>query len=471
MNRKEYKIFKKNIFYSAISFFLRIFVNVIIFLFIAKADFVKVSDFGLLNYAIGLGIIFTLLSDYGIETYAIRDIAAGKIKINEYSYIFSFRVFLSIISFLLFLIYCLIFKVEGFIFVLLIVISFYFNFLTRTVQLFFQAVEKFYFETKSRILENLILIFFIFLNIFYFKNFILFGWLFFISRLLGFLYTYNLFKKEFGFYLKIKFNKFKVKKFFFKSFSFALLTILPTFMVSLDVVLIKNLIKNTINFINTQIAYYSASVKLFVIFTFIAGVFQKALLPQLSRLKRNKELFFKSIHLLNNTLLNFNLISAIFIFIYAKDIITLLYSQKYIEAVIFVKLVAIIIVLRTSAAYCLYFTILDFLRIRIYSSLILLILFLSFSFYFIPKYNGIGALFAMIIGYIGNWIYIFYQIYKRKEDLFLGLNKLFTILNCLFFYFLLKFLSFSFLNAIILSILYLVVIYYILLIRKGVRNF
>ena len=468
MNKTEIKKFKINSIYSGINLFIKLFINVFIFIVIARVNFVSVVEFGILTYAISVGMIFILLADYGIETYAIRDIAGGIIKESEYKYIFSFRVFLSIISFLLFLIYCTISDANNFTFIVMIVLAYFIGFLSRTIQLFFQGNEKFKTETKARFFEDSIFLLFVMSNILYFKDFELFAVLFFISRFIGFVFNYFLFKKVFGFHLQLSFKISNIKKLFYNAFSFALLSILPTFMINIDTIMIRNLLTQEINFINTQIAYYSASAKIFVIFTFIASIFQKALLPQLSRLKKNTQLFLSSIYTLNNAMFNFNLISSIFIFYYAKNIILLLYSDKYIEATPFLQLISIIVILRTTVAYGLYFTILDHLRVRIFSSLILFISFITLSFYFIPKFNGIGALYAILFAYMVDWSYVLYKTFKIHGNVFLGLNKIFIFVNGLLFFVLIRILDLNFFLAIIFTAFYLLCVFIIF--RKNIEK-
>ena len=95
----------KNLFYSLLTFSIKTFNQLIIFVILAKI--LDLSSFGKIGYFITIAIITSNVVDFGYRLLLVKDFAIKKVQENldNINYIIFVKLFVMISEFLIFLIY------------------------------------------------------------------------------------------------------------------------------------------------------------------------------------------------------------------------------------------------------------------------------------------------------------------------------------------------------------------------------
>lgn len=147
---------------------------------------------------------------------------------------------------------------------------------------------------------------------------------------------------------------------------------------------------------SAQVGHYQAGQKLYTAAQLPMQAINNVLLPKLKRSEGYKSSKLRSGILLSVT--GIGLSAAIPFFLFSNQIINIVYGESYQDLVRHMPLFAIIIVLRYIAfSQSIILTASGNQRLRFYSNLISLIVFISMAFIFIPTHDVSGLLISLIV--------------------------------------------------------------------------
>ena len=283
-----------------------------------------VEKFGLVFFAYAFAQYFNILTDFGFGLSAVREIAVNRENPEKISEIFSavmlIKAFLLIISFLIMAI--IVFSFEKFrtdwlmylyTFVMVIGNAFY-------PVWFFQGIERMKYITFLNIMAKLIFLALIFVFVKKSSDYTIVPVLnslgFLVSGLLGFFIALKQFK------VKLYIPRFKILKTQFKHSA-------EFFLSRVSVSLYTNTNAFFLGVIdsNVMVGYYVAAEKLYQAFDGIFLPINNVLYPYISKYKNinlYKKIFYISIIV--------NIIICVFMFIFAKDIVTIFYGSEMIKS-------------------------------------------------------------------------------------------------------------------------------------------
>lgn len=405
------KILLKNFSQISFVFALKMFNQLIIFSFIAHIF--SIEEFGFIGFSITISTIVANIIDYGYRLKVVKDIAGNEIK-NIFSYfhrIFLLKIIFSIFSLLLILIYFLLrdFTNYELIFFSLLIISSSFISFSNLFASYFQAKKNF----KIELFSNFILSFSLFLYlilIFFYKNFLLLSVFYLIGSVGMFIYSFNIFLKKNQFLLK-KFFSYKKSDFFLlkkeiiEAFPFSVHVIISTFFANIDIVFVEN-------FCNRQeLGIYQAFIKIIFGMTIFSSIASTFLMPLISEKINNfKKSFHNKLVFYNRILIGIFIFSSIIFYIFSDFFIKILFGKDFLEInkilfyiifIVFSKYFALIpsIIITSSGNQ----------MQRVKALLFVLILNIILYFIFVPY----GFIYAIKITTFGNFItsilYLFFS--------------------------------------------------------------
>ncbi len=278
----------KNIFFSILTCGLRFLSSTL--LFICMARILGVEEFGKFTYALSFIGIFLVFVDYGFSMLIMKEVAVfAKNALGISSDILTSKIILSI---LLIIVLCIVLKVVNHpteikivIFVLwfaVIIYSFgqYFNGI-------FRGLNQFQYETYSTTLFNGIQFFLILTLLLLNFKIIAVAFAYLISRIIYFAVSLYFVHKKFG-RLSWKFDFLKGIKLIKDSFPFGIQTILITFYIQLDTVLLSYFKGNV------EVGYYQAGMRIVMATMVIYDVIASSYFPVISKkIKIDQEGFKK----------------------------------------------------------------------------------------------------------------------------------------------------------------------------------
>lgn len=300
------------------------------------------EKFGLTAFAQAFIFYFILVTDFGFNLSATREISINRDSGEKISSIFSavmiIKTILLLISFIVLLIIVLSFKQFSvdkslyFITFLAVVGSVLFP------QWFYQGIEKMKFITLITVGTRTIFTILIFSFVKKTNDYLLYAFLnsagFLISGLVGFIVAFSFFKVKF-----ILLNYSELKFHFIEGWHIFLSTISISLYTTSNSVLLGLFTNYTI------VGYYTAAEKLFKVFQFIGMPFYQAIFPHFSKLYiENKT---KAIESFNKTLkftLLFSTVLSVIIYFIAHPLILLIFGVNFKNSVFVFSILAFILV-------------------------------------------------------------------------------------------------------------------------------
>ena len=307
--------------------FSQVIISICSFLYtILIARYLGVSDYGNVSFAISFTILMGVIIDLGMHTYITREISKNKGLLDKtVNNLFFFKIFLAFILFfvswiLLILMGCshltiivtLIFTIE----VVFMSMAGFFNAI-------FQAFEDLKYPSIGGILNNGLLLLCVLLTMYWDLGIFAVAFSYTLGYFIFFVYLF------FKYVQKFKLPKFEmdlpfIKKVVLGSLPFCLTNFFYLIYFSIDIVMLSTLSGDY------AAGLYKSAYNIIIVFTAFFAVYQSSIFPVMSKFfKESQYLIKKSYELSIKYLLLLLLPLCIFVFLYARPLLDLIYSSQY----------------------------------------------------------------------------------------------------------------------------------------------
>jgi O-antigen/teichoic acid export membrane protein len=301
------------------------------------ARYLKVDEFGIINFSISLTTIFLIFTDLGLSNLATLEIARNKTIAPKYfSNILIIKLILSIFYFIAI---CFILIISNFgviikyaiiIISISIAISGFNNFFYSV----FQGFEKFKYQSFGLIINNIIMLIGIVIVINYNYGLIEIAFTYFITSIIIIIYTlYNIYK------LKIVLIKTDL------DFSIKIIKCaIPFGLTYIFVTIFYNISPIILLYFKgeTSVGLYSASYRLITIILLIPGVLNIVIFPLLSRtFLISKNILLNIIYQYFKFMFIISIPIILIIILISEKLIIFIYGHEYIDSVIILKIMVI----------------------------------------------------------------------------------------------------------------------------------
>lgn len=334
------QIAKNGIWLSGSQIFSRI-IGLVYFVFVARS--LSLENFGIYTFTMAFVYNFFSVADFGIERLILRDISREPSKANDYfNKVFPLRFFLSLLSMVLFLILGLLLGQNSTQLLYFFIFGLYlipYNLIYLIVSIE-NAKEKMHVMALANISAILFSVLFgavfilLKLSLLYILSAFFWG-----NLIVLMLFLFNL--KKFDLSLKISIDAPFWKKIVMRSWVFAALTIIAVFYLRISIVSL-NLLKGSV-----ETGLYGTAFKFIEGLLLIPQSLTLALFPMFSKLSGSDNLMkLKSLY--TKCLVVLFLISlplSLIFFVFPKQIITIPYGTRYLQASLTLPIFAIAIVL------------------------------------------------------------------------------------------------------------------------------
>lgn len=299
-----------------------------------------VEYFGLLTFATAIIAYFQIITDYGFNLTATREISIhrdNKAKLTEiFSSVMTIKVILMILSIIILSI--IVFSFEKFAKDWLV---YYLTFGTVIGQVlfpvwFFQGIERMKYITYLNVISKLIFTLAVFILVHKKDDYIIVPLLTSLGAVIPGLWSLVIIKKKFG--VVFVFQRFENILVYLKEGWHVFLSQLNISLFNQTNVIILGLLTN-----NTAVGYYSAAEKIMRALAMLQTPITNAIFPYISlKINNNKQLAFNELKkiVIITTIGYFVLLSNIFIF--SEHIITFLYNSNMIGSIIVLKIMSFI---------------------------------------------------------------------------------------------------------------------------------
>jgi O-antigen/teichoic acid export membrane protein len=424
----------KNLGLSVATFASRIISGSVVYIVLARV--MSLEDFGLLSFGATLAGLITVMAEFGFSLMAQRDIPQNRFNFAPYVFnTFIQKIGFSLLAFVGGLVYLYFFYsglnvTIGVIFVVNAIITsgnMYFFAVFRAKNMF--KIESWLALFYSVVLLVIIALYFVLdLDLL----FIVYGLL--LARVFQLLILTVVFITKFK--LSFVIDK-TIQKYLFKnSFSFGSHYIIGIFYFSVDNQMIAYYSGNE------QLAIYQAFFKIVLILLMVNSLLEGVFLPYLSSMYKNGvEEFNKIAKIINKVIISLGLTMFVFFVLFASDIIKILYTDKYLPALVITIPLALVLLMRImSTVYSVVLTISDNQNLRVITVFLSLVVNVILNFIFIPTFGFIGAAYVSMVTHIvlvGLYIFFGYRqllsLLIEKKVLYFILLTI-SIILCLFYF-------------------------------------
>ncbi len=279
---------KKNISFTGISQFLYAILAFLLIPFVAR--YLGPEGLGLYSLAATIGFFVSLATDWGLSTLLTREVAQYKsLAARFFSYCTSIKFVLSLLSFLILLIYLYLgdFGDVAIQTILIFTLASIISSFSQLVFSVFRAFEKMHYEALAVFIDK-------FLSVLLGITFLVLGFgirvfitSFVIAAIIKFLYAVYILSKNF-FLIKVRFNRKKSVVLLSVSITFGLSTFLAFCYNYIDILMLTEMTSME------AVGLYSGSYKFLNLTSMIPAVLATAFLPQLSRFAQNRQLLMQT---------------------------------------------------------------------------------------------------------------------------------------------------------------------------------
>lgn len=390
----ESSLIKKNSFFSLLSMSSRLIANVIVFWLIARIY--GPDTFGTFTFAHTTATLLILLADFGFDILLTTEISKAKNNaLNTFHNIFSYKIIFSISAFLIMWAFSFQSSYSQETRHILQIFSFFllFTTLTNFSLALIKGFEKFAYESIVLLISNAGLIVIVIILSVMKVDILFIAIAFVMIRLLGMLLSIYYNKKllpELTFRIILP----KEKELHKKVLIFGFHLLFANLFFQIDTILLSYWRGNL------DVGIYQAVFKLIILPLMIPDILNLTLLPVLSRLfVTDKEKALRISYLMNKLLFFLSLPITLIIYVYASDIIHLIYgSTQFSESIPVLKIFAFNIFIRFSfETFALMLTTTNRQIIRMFTVIFATILNISLNYFFIPKFGVIGAAYVSLI--------------------------------------------------------------------------
>jgi len=314
--------------------------GIVFILFTLIARQIGVSSFGQLSSALAFVTIFSILTDFGTSTLFIKDVSRNNnLKDSYFYHIVIIKIILSFL-FLIPLFVLVKYLNEGPVFSSLVYLSYVYVVLSSFVtflRTLFKAHEKMKYDAYSYILNGLVLLILVGILIYFALPIYVLLWGYIVSTLIAIFITLIFLKRIYSF------KKIPIKK---ETFVDILRSSTP-FLLSAVCVYVYYYIDQVLLF-NIQgpkeAGIYASAYRILALLIAPIGLFLTAFLPTLSKNFNGRSLSSDVRTLiLNNIKVIFFSSFVVFLtlFVFSKEIITIIYGNDYIEAILILRVLLI----------------------------------------------------------------------------------------------------------------------------------
>lgn len=302
-----------------------------IFLMVYAARVLQPSGYGKYITAVAFVGLFSIFYDFGLATLIVREVARNIEKINKYFTCFlSLKLLLSLLGFVLILLFT---RVLGYppeikYVIFFVAISALALSIQATIEAFFQGIEKMKYVALTSLFERILTVSIgiIVLKLNY--GLINFVKVLALCNIMAFVFSLFVYNKNVAM-IRWEFDKILFKDLFKLSIPFAILFSVYIIGREIDIVLLSKMQ------VDKAVGMYAIPKKFIEILQYIPGVLAGAFYPVMSRLHVNSKI---SLNFINQKALKYmlyiSLPIALFITIFAKEIVLLIYGVQYVEAVV-----------------------------------------------------------------------------------------------------------------------------------------
>jgi PST family polysaccharide transporter len=381
-----------------------------------------VEYFGLLAFAVATVAYFGLITDYGFDLTATREISIhrdNKEKVIEiFSSVMTIKFILMFLSF--FLLTVLVFSFEKFSQDALI---YFLSFGVVIGQFlfpiwFFQGMERMKYITYINIGSRLLFTIAIFIFVQEKSDFYMVPVLSAFGTILGGLYALYFIKTNFD--IKFAFQKITTLKYYLNEAHHIFISRLAISLYTISTTFILGIFTN-----NTIVGYFAAADKIITAAKSFMGVVNQTIYPHVNKIVKKNPIeglkFIKKV-LIVVSLITFTISGLIFIF--SSEIIYLILGKQYINSIILLHIMAFLpFIISLSNIFGIQ-TMLSFGRKKPFSQILIAgsIINLILSFILVPSYQHIGSAISVLI--VESFITIAMFIYLQRNGLkIIGENK------------------------------------------------
>jgi O-antigen/teichoic acid export membrane protein len=310
--------------------------NIIAYVFtflttVYSARYLGVEGWGIISIALSITGIFGVLTDLGLSSLTVREVARDKSLADKYfANTTAIKIVLGIITFGVIVIvsYLAGYSQQIINVICVMAISTILGSFTGVFYSILQAYEKMEYQSLATIISNVIMLALTLSVIYLGLSVVAFASVYVIVGIFGFLYIFVIYVKKISLpYLEIDINF--CKSAFKEALPFAVTGIFVTIYFWLDSFLLSMMVGNE------AVGIYNAAYRLIYVFLFIPNLFITALFPVMSRhFESAKEL----LKLEYQKSFKYLFVVAIFIliygFVFADEIILLIYGEKFVLSII-----------------------------------------------------------------------------------------------------------------------------------------
>lgn len=391
--------------------------QLVIFIYIARI-FGK-AQFGEFGFALAFSFIMVIIADSGLNTLLIREISRDKQNVKKYiSNALAIKIFLSIVTFLVAFIFLNLMNYPNKLIVITYIMVF-FVVLQSFTNLFysvFRAFEKMHFDAALKVLRMVILSLLIFFITVKNGTIISVVSMFVLTEILILAVSFMIFIKNFT-RISIEFDFKFCKDLLKKSSFFGLSLMFGMLLLYIDSVMLQNFRGSS------EVGIYTAAFNLLLGITFIPIMFSNAVFPVFSRYFQSNMSLLKFAYKKSfQYMLILGLPISIGIFIYAGNIINLIYGVEYNSSIIVTKILSVYVLLIFVASVS--GTVLSSINrqgSRAFSQGTIAIINIILNLILIPKLGFIGAGIATVIS--SAVILILYTYFIIRYNLNFGFIK------------------------------------------------
>lgn len=403
----------KNIFWSLLTSLLQLYTGSAVFVVLAKL--MSIEDFGILSFGFSLSALAIIVADYGFSLMVIKDYPEQGASPQKYiSNSLLAKVFLAVISAILFLIYLIVFyegqwRVIGALYIVFAMLAAFVIYLQAVLK----AQNRFHKFTESSIVYAVaitvsILVYWLLqLSLFQLVLCLL------LSKGAQLLWTLILCRSSIS---TSSFDKKLISKLIKNSWSFGLHTILGIFYFMIDTQIISLYLGAK------EVALYQSVFRIVMILMVVSDIFSNVLLPYLSFKYFQKEDLTELVSKIFLYLLLIGCSVFLFFTSFKTELLTVLYTSEYLSAVILVLPLSIVIILRTiSSLLGNILTVSNKQEYRVLTVAISLAVSIVLNLILIPKYGILAAAWVSVLVHI--ILFMLYFRYSRREVASIQLMK------------------------------------------------
>ncbi|MEA3353489.1 MAG: flippase [Campylobacterota bacterium] len=365
------------------------------------------SDYGVFAYLTSLLFLFSLFSYPGLNTILVRELSQGK-NIDRY---FSSSLYIilpmTILGYLLFLIYGFYIesKVDPIYF--LIISTGLFSAIANLFRRKFIAMQ----EIDVVVKYNLIIFFILnILKIFGIIFSLNFEYFLSVEAILSSFVFIHLYSKTNKIYLK------KIKK-LYKIVKYLFIESWPMFLTGVMIILYSRIDQFMLFKLSTEseVGFYASSVRLVELFYMFAPIIMTSFFPHISKVYKSDKVKFEFlVKTVTYVFSFFSIFIVVFTIFYAKEIVTFIFGSDFSSSysTIQVLIFSLVFVFWSSICHKIYI-IVKKQKLNFYISAVSLIVNIALNYLLIPKYGAYGAAIATVISY-GSYFIIIPFVYESK---------------------------------------------------------